>query len=87
MSLSQAPVEPSQFFTRSALPVVDHAGSAALKLANATTVAKTIATAISQTIQRRKVSSRADAGVLVRAERTRRLPAGRNTKFLMRSII
>ncbi len=87
MSLTQAPVEPSQFLTRNALPVVDHAGSAALKLANAITANRTTTKAISQTIQRRSATNREDAGVLGRADLTRRLPAGRKTKLLMRSII
>ena len=87
MSLTQAPTDPSQFLTRSAEPVVDQAGSAGLKLANATIVASTIAVPMIHTIQRRKATRRVDAGVLVRADRTRRLPAGRKMKLLMRENI
>ena len=87
MSLSHAPVDPSQFLARTVLPVVDHAGSVTLKLAKPMSEAITTATAINQTIQRRSASSLDDTGALVRAERTRRLPGARKTKRLMRSIM
>ena len=80
MSLAQAPSGPSQFFTCAFFPVVDQAGSPALKLKNDAAAATNTAAAINHTIRRRSSASRADAGVLARDGRTRRLPRGRTIK-------